>query len=143
MTILLGYYGVLGRLVVPSLLGSLDPFRAATAVRSIDRHALPLVVLAAILLVATGTYLLVASDAYTGLGDFGSTWARLILLKHLVVVALAGGAVLTSYLAATAGDIDDREVTTRRLRQVGWVADGTLLLGVVVVVLTAAAQVSA
>jgi len=50
----MGYYGVLGRMVLPALRRSVDvPSQASTMV-SLERRALPFVVLATVLRVTTG-----------------------------------------------------------------------------------------
>ena len=84
-----GYYGILGRIVLPGLERSIERPAQAAALLAIERRALPLVVLSLVLFTATGTYLLVNDPHYAGLGDFfASTWTTLMLLKHLLVVAL-------------------------------------------------------
>ena len=70
-----GYYGILGRIVLPGLERSLDGVAQAGTLVAIERRAMPLVVLSALIFLVTGTYLLVSSPSYSGLGDvFASTW---------------------------------------------------------------------
>ena len=71
-----GYYGVLGRLVMPSLERVLDgPARSDTVV-AIERRALPLLGVAIVIIVATGAWLLVVDPRYLGLGAVtASNWA--------------------------------------------------------------------
>jgi uncharacterized membrane protein len=54
-----GYYGILGRMVLPGLERSLERPAQAAALVAIERRALPLVVLSLVFFAVTGTYLLV------------------------------------------------------------------------------------
>ena len=141
LVIVMGYYGVLGRLVITSLQRSLDSISQAKALSALERRALPLVVLSVVLFIVTGTYLLFVSDRYEGLGNlFASTWTTLILLKHLVVVAfIALGVVVDIFvrdLPELTTDVD-RGAALRRVRLTAELATGT---GALVILLTALAQ---
>ena len=138
-----GYYGVLGRIVLPALERSLDGAALGTALVGVERRALPLVLVSLVLFTLTGTYLLVIDPDYAGLGDFfDSTWTTLMLVKHLLVVAFVGLGVVVDRLVrrvAAATTDDDRRAAIRRLART---AEGTMGLGAVIALLTAAAQVN-
>ncbi len=139
-----GYYGILGRVVLPALDRSLDrPQRAATLV-AVERRALPLVGLSVVLFVVTGTYLLLINTEYAGLGNFfTSTWTTLMLAKHLLVVAFVVVAVLIDWLTRRVADAPgdrDFDKSFHRLRLGAEAATG---LGALIALLTAAAQVPA
>lgn len=139
-----GYYGILGRIVLPALERSLDGPALATSLLAIERRALPLVVLSAALFTVSGSYLLVASPQYEGLGNvFASSWTTLIAVKHVVVIALVGLGIAVDVLArraAAARDGTERGTAIRRLSLATEAATG---LGAVIVLLTAAAQAAA
>ena len=137
-----GYYGVLGRMVVPALEASLDGEAQARTLLSIERRALPLVGLSTLLFVVTGTYLLFVNAHYAGLGNFfANTWTTLMLLKHLVVVVLGGLAFAVDFFirrASRAVTDGDRRSDIRLLRLS---AEGATGVGALMVLMTAAAQV--
>jgi uncharacterized membrane protein len=139
-----GYYGILGRIVLPALERTLEGVALGTAIGEIERRALPLVVLSAILFMVSGSYLLVADPHYAGLGNlFASTWTTLILLKHVVVLVLVVLAVaVDTYARRVANAIDDA-VRTRALRRLSLAAEATTGVGALVVLLTAAAEAAA
>jgi uncharacterized membrane protein len=139
-----GYYGVLGRMVLPALERSLERPAQAAALVAIERRALPLVVLSLVLFTATGTYLLVVDPEYAGLGNvFASTWTTLMLAKHVLVIGLVVVAVYVDRLIRRVGEATSETVRDAALRRLSWSAEGATGLGAVIVLLTAAAQVAA
>jgi uncharacterized membrane protein len=138
-----GYYGVLGRIVLPGLRHSVDPAALPSALGAIERRALPLVALSAVLFVVTGSYLLVVDSRYAGLGDFfANGWTSLMLVKHLLVVVLVGLAVAIDWCireAEAAASDADRD---RALRIVRFATEGATGLGALIVLVTAFAQAS-
>lgn len=139
-----GYYGVLGRMVLPGLERSLDRTAQAAALAAIERRALPLIALSLVLFTVTGTYLLVVDSHYAGLGNvFASTWTTLMLVKHGLVVGLVGLGLVVDRLIRRAGEATSDGDRAAVLRRVGLGAEGASGLGAAIVLLTAAAQVAA
>ena len=141
--IVLGYYGILGRVLLPALERSLDGPALAAALVAVERRALPLVVLSIVLFLATGTYLLFVDPDYAGLGNFfASTWTTLMLVKHLLVIVLiALGVLVDRFIRRVAAATTD---TARgsALRRLELSAEGATGLGALVILLTAAAQLA-
>ncbi len=141
MVVVLGYYVVLGRVVLPALSRSLDGAPFAMAVRAIERRALPPVMAGIVLFVASGAYLLVRDGRYGGVGSFDSSWSTLMLVKHLVVAVMVALGIGIDRLVAAIGDASD-EVRRRSLDVLSLATDGMTALGLIVLLLTAAAQLS-
>jgi uncharacterized membrane protein len=141
MVVVLGYYGILARIVVPALARNLDGATLARTVPAIERRALPILLLGIALFVVTGIYLLVKDGRYTGIGEFASTWSTLMLVKHLVVVAMVVMGVGIDRLAAALGQASD-EARARMIGVLVLALDGMTALGAIVLLLTAAAQLS-
>jgi uncharacterized membrane protein len=136
-----GYYGILGRMVLPALERSLDRPTQAAALAAIERQALPLIAISLVLFGATGAYLLVVDQHYAGLGNvFASTWTTLMLIKHVLVIGLIVLGLYVDILIRRAGDATSDDVRGSVLRRVGWSAEGATGLGALIVLLTAAAQ---
>lgn len=138
-----GYYGVLGRIVLPGLERSLDGPGVVNSLDAVERRAVPLVLLSMVLFTATGTWLLVVDPAYAGLGAFfASTWTTLMLVKHLLVIAFVIVAIAVDRLirgAVAATTDDQRRAAVGRVR-IG--AEAATALGAMIVLLTAIAQVA-
>ncbi len=141
---LLGYYGVLALIVLPVLRSTVKETAIGRIVPAIERRALPVVVGAVTVFIVTGLYLMLTDERFLGFGHFfDSTWSTLIVVKHVVVVALVGFGVYLDLLVMpqVAGPLDEaaRDAAIRRLAR-----GATLIatLGAIVLLLTAAAQVS-
>ena len=137
-----GYYGILARMILPGLSGSLDVAGRAYSLAAIERRALPVVLLAVVLFVVTGSYMLVINPQYSGLGSFSSTWAVLMLAKHLLVVVLVGLGVLIDYLIRGLANWAKDEDRVKEMRWIALAADGATGLGALIALLTAAAQLA-
>lgn len=138
-----GYYGVLARIILPAVRQSVDPSAGASTLLTVERRALPLVLVAVVLFLATGTYLLVSDPHYAGLGNlFASTWTTLLLVKHVLVGVLIVLGVVVDYLIRTIADPTDTAAYRSDLRLIGLCADGATGLGALIALVTAAAQAS-
>jgi uncharacterized membrane protein len=138
-----GYYGILARMILPGLGRSLDlPARVAT-LRAIEGRALPLVLLSVALFVVTGTYMLVVDPQYAGLGNFDSTWTKLMLFKHVLVIGLVALGAGIDYLIRGMGEdlTDTANASDLRLVRLG--AEAATGLGALIALLTVAAQLAA
>lgn len=140
----LGYYAVLGLVVVPAIRESLDGPRVAATVAAVERRALPWLVAGVVVFVATGALLMLTSSRYTGLGTFfATTWAVLIVVKHAVIAAIVVIAAVIDLIvipdAVTPESETGRGASLARLRRLSIVVT---LLGALVLLLTAAAQAS-
>lgn len=141
MVIVLGYYGILARVVLPALRKALDGEALVLAVPAVERRALPIVLLAIVVFVVTGVYLLATDSQYTGVGDFSSTWSTMMLVKHLVIVGMIALGVVVDRLARAVGDTPD-EGLPQALDVLSLAAEATMVLGVIVLLLTAVAQLA-
>jgi uncharacterized membrane protein len=138
-----GYYGILGRIVLPAIERSLDGASQAKTLVSIERRAVPLVLISMVLFVVTGTYLLVIDEDYAGLGNVvANSWTTLMLVKHLVIVVLVGLGVAVDVLIRRAGAASDDATRASILHRARLGAEAATALGALVVLLTVAAQLA-
>ena len=141
MVIVLGYYAILSRVVLPALSRALDGAALGRAVPAVERRALPVVGVAIVVFVITGVYLLAVDGRYAGVGSFATTWAMLMLVKHVVVGVMVVLGIGIDRLAAAVGEASD-EGRGRTLDLLVLGMDGMTVLGAIVLLLTAAAQLS-
>ena len=141
MVVVLGYYGILSRIVLPTLARSLEGPALARVVPAIERRALPILLAGVVLFIVTGVYLLVRDGRYAGVGSFASTWSTLMLIKHLVVVAMVALGIGVDRLAAGLAETSDAG-RGRTFELLAMAMDGMAALGILVLLLTAAAQLS-
>ena len=141
MVAVLGYYGIMSRIVLPALGRSLAGPTLAGVVQTIERRALPIVLAGIVTFIITGIYLLVRDGRYAGVGSFASTWSTLMLVKHLVIVAMVALGVGIDRLAAGLPNTSEAGLG-RTIEFLTLAMDGMAALGVLVLLLTAAAQLS-
>jgi uncharacterized membrane protein len=139
MVIVLGYYGILARVILPALRRTLDGPGLATTVPAVERRALPIVVAAIVVFIVTGVYLLLVDERYTGIGDFSNQWSTLMLVKHMVVLVMIGLGVVVDRLAREVGEASEAG-RAQAVDLLVLAADGTVALGAIVLLLTAIAQ---
>ena len=143
MVLVVGYYGILGRIVLPVLRRSLNAPELGRTLVAVERRALPLLVLAVGMFFATGAYLLIADDQSEGIGNFfASTWTTLLLAKHGLIVVMVLFAVIVDFLVTEVADAETDAARERMLGLLALAIEATTGLGALVIVLTAAAQVS-
>lgn len=138
---LLGFYAILGAIVLPAIRGVVPDRELGEAIVAIERRATPLIVASLAAFLATGVFLMVTSPRYGGVGEVaGSAWATLVLTKHGVIAIMVGIGVYIDALVvrgfATPGSVG-QAAAVRRLAIASW---AMTILGTVVLLLTAAAQ---
>ena len=144
LVIVLGYYGILGRVVLPAFERSLDRSAQGSALMAIERRAIPLLVLSIALFTATGVYLLVIDPDYAGLGNvLASTWTTLMLVKHVLVVGLVVLGVAVDRLVRRVGTATSDDIRDASLHRLALSAEAATGLGALAILLTAAAQATA
>ncbi len=140
--VVVGYFAVLTLFVLPVLGRALPGALLGTTVASIERRALPVVVGSFVVFLATGIYMTGGDARYGGPGSIDSPWATIVLVKHgVIVVMLALGAWVDAVAVRAGASTDDggRASAIRRFT----LGSGVLTaLGLLVLLLTAAAQAS-
>lgn len=139
---LLGYYAVLAVIVVPVLRRALPAAQLAAALAAVERRALPLIIGSLAVFLATGIYLMGADARYGGVGSIGSTWASVLLVKHIVVIAMVGVGLVVDALFVRVAALEDGQAQARALGHLTLGLRGMTLLAAVVLLLTAVAQSS-
>jgi uncharacterized membrane protein len=136
---LVGYYAVLALFLIPTIRRLSPPGTAAETICAVERRALPLLVAALVVFLATGVYMMGVDSRYGGPGNIGGTWATLLLLKHVVVVVMLGlGSYLDGLIARlVASSVEGTDAATTRIYRV---TGGMAVLGAAVLLLTAMAQ---
>ena len=139
--VLVGYYLLLAFVVIPAVSRAsgqgAGPLPAGPLLADIERRAMPFLLASLAAFLATGIVLQTADPRYAGLGQVQGAWASLLLVKHLVVVALLFVGSVLDGLLVRAGREDAPSAPGAR---VIWTARAQAGLGVLVLLITAAAQ---
>jgi uncharacterized membrane protein len=137
--VLVGYYTVLALIIAPAARTLVGGPQTIEVLAAVERRAMPLLIASLVAFLATGVYLLTADSQYAGPGEVSGAWSSLLLVKHVVVVIML---VLGSWLDGLIVRAADANAGGAGLSRVTWASWGMVLLGAVVLVLTAAAQAS-
>jgi len=137
----LGYYATLALVVLPVLGRTLDGAALGRSIALVGRRSRPLLITTIVVFVVSGTYLLLSAGRYDGLGNlFASTWTVLLTVKHLLVLLMIVIAIGVDRLSASMARVAGDEARRTALGMLGLSVQGMTILGLLVLLLTAAAQ---
>jgi len=138
--ILLGYFAMLGLVVLPVLRRRTSGRELVESVAALERRALPLVIVSLGVFLATGVYLMGNDVRYGGAGSIDSTWAAVLLAKHLVVLVMVGLGLFFDALVVRAARAPEGIDPAAQVRSITRAAQGMTILAAIVLLLTAVAQ---
>jgi uncharacterized membrane protein len=137
---LLGYFVMLALLVLPVLRRLESSREFVESVAALERRALPLMITSLGVFLATGVYLMGNDPRYGGVGSIGSTWATVLLAKHLVVLAMVGLGLYFDALVVRAARAPEGIDQAAQMTGITRAANGMAILAAVILLLTAVAQ---
>lgn len=142
--VLIGYYAVLALILLPvlqAIAGNApttedSPGPDLQLLASVERVAMPLILGALVIFLATGVSLLTSDQRYTGAGSIKDAWATLLLIKHVVIVGMLVLGSTLDGLIVRAARVPGAGIGAR----ITWLTRGMAAIGALVLLLTAAAQ---
>jgi uncharacterized membrane protein len=138
--VFVGYYVFTSLIYLPILQSQMDANVLRDLLKQTTGRMQPYFGGALLVFLVTGTYLMLINQSYLGLGHFFSNpWSSLIVIKHGLVLAFLALAVYSerAYLTRISND------NPRPLQQFRMALYVNLILGVVILLLTAMAQAGA
>ncbi len=137
--VFVGYYFFTGLIYLPVLERCVNASALRELLEQVSARLRPFFGGSLLMFLVTGTYLMLVNQNYQGLGNFFvNAWSTLIVIKHGVILAFLVVAVLSE--RAFLGQISERK--PEALKRFHWAANINMLLGVAIVLMTSAAQVS-
>jgi uncharacterized membrane protein len=137
--IFIGYYLVLSLIYLPDI--GRPELGGGAALGRLSKSSRRWQYIALFVLALTGVYLTIADSRYAGIGNFNSTWALLMLVKHIVILAMLAIGFWANVVAhlgqALRSNPDSAPAMARYRRYCTTMA----ICGVLVLALTAIAQV--
>ena len=139
--LLIGHYALLSLVYLPALNRQLNGAVTRTVVQEFFvRFRLWASVSLAVFIV-TGIYLMLVSPHYLGLGKFVNPWSILMLVKHILVLAMIGLGGSNNVIIRGWAQPSATEAThAAGLSRLQGVVNATMVSGIVILLLTAAAQ---
>jgi uncharacterized membrane protein len=135
--VFIGYYLFAGLIYMPVLQRRMQVNALRDLLEQVSARLRPLFGGSLLIFLITGTYLMLINKSYLGLGDFvANPWSILMVSKHVLVLAFLAIAAISE--RAFLGKIsDERPEALKRFR---WALNTNLVLGVIILLLTAVAQ---
>jgi uncharacterized membrane protein len=136
-SVFVGYYIFADLIYLPILASQMQAGSLAALLKRVTARTQPFFGAALLVFLVTGTYLMLTNQSYIGLGHFfANPWSSLIVIKHFLVFVFLVLAVYSerAYLPRI------RDDNTRPLQQFRLALHINLILGVIILLLTAFAQ---
>ncbi len=135
--VFIGYYLFTGLIYLPVLERQMQANTLRSLLEQVSARLRPFLGGSLLIFLVTGTHLMLINKDYLGLGNFfANSWSILIVIKHVLVLAFI---VLAFYSErAFLGQISDQN--PKALMQFRWALNINMILGVLILLLTAIAQ---
>ena len=136
--LMVGYYIFTGLIFLPVLARQLQAEALRSLLEQVSARLRPYFAAALLAFIASGTYLMMTNQQYLGLGHFfANPWSALIVIKHFIVLAF----LILAFTSERAYIPHIRAADPRPLRLFQRAVTVNILLGTLIILLTAVAQV--
>ncbi len=139
--IFIGHYVLLALVYLPALSKTnLNP-EGAAAFGEIAKRSRPWLYAALVIFFLTGYLLMLADPGYLGIGKFSNAWSILMLIKHLVIVGMIAAGFWFNAILKVGSMLAANPASAHVLARQRSFVNGMALAGVLVLLLTALAQI--
>ena len=107
----------------------------------ISKRSRPWLYASMLAFIITGIYLTIADSNYLGLGDFGNFWGVMMLVKHILIVGIIVMGFWFNAILRIGPLMSSNTGVTQAISRFRWYNNTMAILGVLVLLLTALAQV--
>lgn len=136
----IGHYLLLALIYLPVLMKDGPDVEAGSVLAEISKRSRLWLYLSLLVFFISGTYLTFVDENYLGLGDFGNLWAVLMLLKHLIILGMIAAGFWFNGILHIRSVLGSRSGSLQALDRFRRYVNGMAIAGIVVLLLTAAAQ---
>ena len=134
--VLIGHYLLLSVIYLPVL-----EKNGGTFLSEISKRSRPWMYVSLVIFMVTGIYLMFADPNYLGVGDFANFWSIMMLVKHLLIVGMIGLGFWHNALLRVGPMMASNNNAELGIRRFRIYSNVMAILGVLVLLLTALAQV--
>jgi uncharacterized membrane protein len=140
MTVFIGHYILLALIYLPAMRQNpLDV--AGPLLSSFSRQSRRWMYISLALFFLTGIYLMFVDPNYMGVGQFGNTWAMMMLVKHLLVLVMLGAGFWFNAIWRVGPMMSSRSGAEQAYGRFKLYVNIMAISGVLVLLLTAVAQI--
>jgi uncharacterized membrane protein len=139
--IFIGHYLLLSLIYLP-VLSKMDLSAGiGTALSAISKRSRSWMYASLAVFIITGIYLMIVNPSYLGVGNFSNPWAVLMLVKHLIIVVMIGMGFWFNAIQRVGPLMSSNTGALQALGRFRWYSNAMAICGVLVLFLTALAQV--
>jgi uncharacterized membrane protein len=139
--ILIGHYLLLSLIYLPGLTkNGLDAASGAN-LSEISKRSRAWLYVSLLIFLITGIHLMLVDPSYLGFANFGNLWGILMLLKHLLVMVMIGLGFWFNVVLRVGPLMSSNSGAVQAIARFRWYANAMAISGVLVLLLTALAQV--
>jgi len=133
--IFIGHFVLLAAIYLPALANN------PTALSKISKRSRWWLYASLLVFALTGVYLTFVDPNYLGIGNFNNFWSIIMLVKHLVILGMVGMGFWFNAIMRVGPLMSSNTGTTQALARFRWYTNAMASSGVLVLLLTALAQV--
>jgi uncharacterized membrane protein len=133
--LLIGHYLLLSLIYLPVLAKN-----NGTILSEISKRSRRWMYISLLIFVVTGIYLMFADPNYLGFGDFGNLWGILMLVKHLLILGMIAMGFWFNAILRVGPMMSSNTGAAQAIARFRWYSNAMAVSGVVVLLLTALAQ---
>jgi uncharacterized membrane protein len=135
--VFIGYFVLLATIYLPVL--SRVEYRSALS--EISKRSRSWMYAVLLVFIVTGVYLLMADPNYLGMGNFNNAWSVIMLLKHLLIVVMIAMGFWFNAILRVGPLMSSNTGAAQAISRFRWYVQAMALCGILVLLLTALAQV--
>jgi uncharacterized membrane protein len=133
--VFIGHFVLLAVIYLPALADN------PAALSKISKRSRPWLYASLLIFIVTGTYLMLMDTGYLGFMNLGNLWGILMLVKHILVIGMIAMGFWFNAILRVGPLMSSNTGATQALARFRWYVNAMAISGVLVLLLTALAQV--
>ncbi len=133
--VFIGHFVLLAAIYLPALADNL------AALSEISKRSRPWLYAALLIFIVTGIYLMLMDTGYLGFMNLGNLWGILMLVKHILVIGMIAMGFWFNAILRVGPLMISNTGAIQALARFRWYVNAMAICGVLVLLLTALAQV--
>jgi uncharacterized membrane protein len=139
--VLIGHYLLLSLIYLPVLMKNPPEAHNGVILSEISKRSRVWLYASLLIFFITGIYLMLVDPNYQGIGNFGNTWAILMLIKHILVLGMVAMGFWFNAILRVGPLMSSNSGAAQALANFRRYSNWMAIAGVVVLLLTAFAQI--
>ena len=135
--IFIGHYLLLSLIYLPAL----SKNGSGTVLSEISKRSRPWMYTSLLVFIVTGTYLMIIDTGYLGFLNFGNFWGILMLVKHFLILGMIAMGLWFNAILRVGPLMSSNTGAEQAIARFRWYSNAMAISGVLVLLLTALAQV--